>query len=213
MRVFLADDHTILREGLRALLEREADVTVVGEAADGRDALTQVLALRPDVVVMDISMPGLNGVEATRRVVEALPRTKVIGLSMHADRRYVQAMFEAGAVGYLLKNAASDELLHALRVVVEGRRYVSPALTDVLVEVLRSAPPESALVSSALTAREREVLQLLSEGHTSKEIADRMAIALSTVETHRRQIMLKLDLHSIAELTRYAIRNGVTSID
>ncbi len=213
MRVFLADDHTILREGLRALLAREADVTVVGEAADGRDALTQVLALRPDVVVMDISMPGLNGVEATRRVVEALPRTKVIGLSMHADRRYVQAMFEAGAVGYLLKNAASDELLHALRVVVEGRRYVSPALTDVLVEVLRSAPPESALVSSALTAREREVLQLLSEGHTSKEIAERMAIALSTVETHRRQIMLKLDLHSIAELTRYAIRNGVTSID
>lgn len=213
MRVFLADDHTILREGLRALLEREADVSVVGEAADGRDALTQVLALRPDAVVMDISMPGLNGVEATRRIVEALPRAKVIGLSMHADRRYVQAMFEAGAAGYLLKNAASDELIHALRVVVDGRRYVSPALTDVLVEVLRSAPSDSALVASALTAREREVLQLLAEGHTSKEIAERMAIALSTVETHRRQIMLKLDLHSIAELTRYAIRSGVTSID
>ncbi len=213
MRVFLADDHTILREGLRAILERESDVSVVGEAADGLDAVTRVLALRPDVVVMDISMPGLNGVEATRRIVEALPRAKVIGLSMHADRRYVQAMFEAGAVGYLLKNAASDELLHALRVVVEGRRYVSPALTDVLIEVLRSAPSDSALVTSTLTAREREVLQLLSEGHTSKEIADRLTIALSTVETHRRQIMLKLDLHSIAELTRYAVRSGVTSAD
>jgi len=213
VRVLLADDHQILRQGLRTLLEREPDVRVVGEATDGREAVAQAAALRPDVVVMDLSMPGLNGIEATRRIVAAQPKTKVVGLSMHADRQYVRAMFEAGAAGYLLKNSAYEELLSALRVVVGGRPFVSPAIADVVLDALRVGAREAAAAPAELTAREREVLQLLAEGHTSKEIAAQMCIALSTVETYRRHIMIKLDLHSIAELTRYAIRRGLTSVD
>ena len=213
MRVLLADDHQILRQGLRTLLEREPDVRVVGEATDGREAVAQAAALRPDVVVMDLSMPGLNGIEATRRIVAAQPKTKVVGLSMHADRQYVRAMFEVGAAGYLLKNSAYEELLSALRVVVGGRPFVSPAIADVVLDALRVGAREAAAAPAELTAREREVLQLLAEGHTSKEIAAQMCIALSTVETYRRHIMIKLDLHSIAELTRYAIRRGLTSVD
>jgi len=213
VRVLLADDHQILRQGLRTLLEREPDVRVVGEATDGREAVAQAAALRPDVVVMDLSMPGLNGIEATRRIVAAQPKTKVVGLSMHADRQYVRAMFEVGAAGYLLKNSAYEELLSALRVVVGGRPFVSPAIADVVLDALRVGAREAAAAPAELTAREREVLQLLAEGHTSKEIAAQMCIALSTVETYRRHIMIKLDLHSIAELTRYAIRRGLTSVD
>lgn len=211
MNVLLVDDHAIVREGLRAILEREPDMRVVGEGADGAGAVAQAVALRPDVVVMDVSMAGLNGVEATRRILHALPRARVVALSMHVDRQYVYAMFEAGAAGYVPKNVASEELIRALRVVAAGGSYVSPAIVGVAVEALRGARP--AAPGAALTAREREVLQLLAEGHTSKEIAERMRIALSTVETYRRHIMEKLDLRSIAALTKYAVRRGYTSVD
>lgn len=213
MRVLLVDDHRIMRDGLRAILTREPDVEVVGEAADGREAVTQAVALGPDIVVMDISMGGLNGLDATRRVLEARPKTRVICLSMHSDRRYVHAMFEAGAVGYLLKNVAAAELIQALRVVSRGQTYVSPAVADVVVEGLRSEGASGPSPPLALTARERELLQLLAEGLTSKEAAARMGIAVSTVETYRKQIMDKLGLRSVAELTKYALRHGITSLD
>jgi DNA-binding NarL/FixJ family response regulator len=211
MKILLADDHRMLRDGLEAVLAREPDLAVVGTASDGREAVAQALALRPDVVVMDVSMPGLNGMEATRRIVHEHPGSKVIGLSMHADRSYVQAMFEAGACGYLLKNAASHELVRALRAVADGKTYVSPGIGEVVVAgFVRGQAP---LAPSHLTAREREVVQLLAEGLTSKEVATRLVISVSTVETYRRQIMAKLDIHSVAELTKYAIRHGLASAD
>lgn len=214
MRVLLVDDHALMRAGLRAVLEREADVRVVGEAADGREAVAKAVALAPDVVVMDVAMPGLNGVEATRRLRDASPGARVIGLSMHADRRYVRAMFEAGAVGYLLKDSAPVELLAALRAVAERRTYVSPAIAGAVVEgFLRGDAAGRAPSAPELSPRERETLQLLAEGKTSKEVAASLDIAVSTVETHRRQIMAKLGLHTMAELTKYAIRHGLTSLD
>ncbi len=213
MRILLADDHKILRDGLRAILSKEHDMLVVGEAEDGCEAIALSRSRCPDVIVMDVSMPGLNGVEATRRVLEASPAMKVVGLSMHADPRYVHALFDAGAAGYLLKNAAAEELVLALRAVVGGRSYVSPGAADVVVAALRGDARPDPGDPSHLTTREREALQLLAEGLTSKEIAARMSIAVSTVETYRRQIMAKLDVHSIAALTRYAIRHGLTSAE
>lgn len=212
MKVMIVDDHRLMREGLRALLERE-QFEVIGEAENGAEAVTLAHDGAPDIVLMDISMPVLNGLEATRRIMSDRPNTKVIALSMNADRRYVVAMFEAGAVGYLLKNAATDELLIAIRAVAMGRKYISPAVADGLIEHVleqaRSAPPPE----RGLSPREREVLQLVAEGQSSKQIADHLGLAVPTVETHRRQIMEKLNLHSIAELTKYAVREGITSLD
>ena len=204
MNILLADDHKMMRDGLRAVLEREADMHVVGEAADGYEAIEQARAVCPDVVVMDVSMPGLNGIEATRRIVEAHPGMKVVGLSINADRRYVRAMFEAGAAGYLLKNAASDELIQALRVVARDQHYVSPAIAGAVVEgfVRHDASEQPAAQGSPadLSSREREVLQLLAEGKTSKDVALRLGVAVSTVETYRRGIAAKLGIHTVAEL-------------
>lgn len=211
MKVMLVDDHKMMRDGLRAVLEREG-IEVVGEAENGLEALAEAKRLQPDVMVIDIAMPVLNGIDATRRLVAELPDLKVIALTMNADRRYVVAMFEAGAVGYLLKRAASDELLLALRAAVRGETYVSPAVAGELVSHAL-AGPSHAKTQKPLSPREREVLQLLAEGKASKEIASLLCIALPTVETHRRQLMDKLSLRSIAELTKYAIREGITSID
>ena len=184
MKVLLVDDHEMMRDGLRALLEREPDMHVVGEAGDGYQAIEQANVASPDVVVMDISMPGLNGIEATRRIVEAHPQMKVLALSMNNDRRYVRALFEAGAVGYLLKNAASNELIQALRVVGRNQHYVSPAIADAVVEgFVRRDASEASVTPAELSSREREVLQLLAEGKTSKEIAEHLGVAVSTVET------------------------------
>lgn len=209
--VLLVDDHQIMREGLRAILETHPEIHVVGEAADGHEAIAVALATRPDVIVMDVSMRGLNGVDATRRIVSELPEVKVIGLSMHSDRRFVLAMLSAGAVGYLLKDAAADELLRALQAVVAGKTYLSPAISSIVVETALhvSRPTEV----STLSGREREVLQLLAEGLTSKDIGRKLHIAVTTVETHRRQIMDKLKLRTVAELTKYAVREGLTSLD
>lgn len=222
MKILLADDHRMMRDGLRALLEREG-LEVVAEAADGREAVTLALRLHPDVVIMDISMPQLNGIDATRKLRAEAPRTKVVGLSMNADSRYVLAMFAAGAVGYLLKSSASEELIQALRAVSAGQKYVSPAIANIVLDHLTEGPeargsqgatpaPGPQIVKS-LTVREREVLQLLAEGKASKEIATQLGVSPATVETHRRQIMQKLGLHTVAELTKYAIREGLTTIE
>lgn len=213
MKVILADDHRMVRDGLRAVLER-AGVEVVGEAATGHEALAEVRRKRPDVVVMDIGMPDLNGIDATKRMVAELPGTKVLGLSMNADRRYVIAMLEAGAVGYLLKNSASEELLNALEAVVRGETYLSSAITgSVVARAIQGSPTTRLSEERPLTVREREVLQLVAEGKSSKEIGVILHIAVPTVETHRRQIVEKLNLRTIAELTKYAIREGLTSTE
>lgn len=214
MNILVVDDHQLMRDGLRALLERESDLHVVGEAADGQEALELAPKLRPDLVLMDVSMPGLNGIEATRRMCALMPRARVVGLSMNADRRYVHAMFEAGAWGYLLKSSASDELIRAIRAVARDEKYVSPAIAGIVVDALVGGPnavPSNPLAS--LSTREREVLQLIAEGMTSKEIAARLGLAASTVETHRKQVSAKLGLHSVAELTKLAIRAGLTSVE
>lgn len=214
MRILLADDRQMMREGLRALLEKHPESEVVGEAEDGRAAVALAAELKPDVVVMDVSMPGLNGIEATKQILRDQPKTKVLALSVHADRRYALTMLEAGAVGYLIKNSASQELYRALDAVSKGQTYLSPDVARVLVDSYRNRQfPTEKAANRVLTDREREVLQLLAEGLTSKEIAVQLHLSAATVDTHRRQIMSKLDLHSVAELTKYAIREGLTSID
>ncbi|HXN34426.1 MAG TPA: response regulator transcription factor [Polyangiaceae bacterium] len=213
MKVVLADDHRMMRDGLRAVLER-AGVEVVGEASNGHEAIAEVKRLRPGILVIDIAMPELNGIDATRRLSAELPGIKVIALTMNSDRRYVIAMLEAGAAGYLLKNAASDELLTALAVVARGQTYLSPAIAGGVVDLaIGRGPAPRYGADSPLSVREREVLQLLAEGKSSKEIATVLQIAVPTVETHRRQIMDKLSLRTIAELTKYAIREGLTSAE
>jgi DNA-binding NarL/FixJ family response regulator len=185
---------------------------VVGEAGDGDKAIEEVARSRPDVVVIDIAMPGMNGVEATRRIAVETPNTKVVALSMNADRQYVIAMLEAGAVAYLLKNAASEELLIALDVVTRGETYLSPAVAGSVVEHVRGEPAARS-GPKPLSARKREVVQLVADGKSSKEIAAILHMAVPTVDTYRRQIMDKLNLRTIAELTKYAIREGLTSAD
>lgn len=213
MRVVLADDHRMMREGLRAVLER-AGVEVVGEAGNGHEAIAEAKRLLPDVVVIDVVMPELNGIEATRRLRAELPGIKVVALSMNADRRYVIAMLEAGAAGYLLKNAASEELLTALEAVARDETYLSPTIAGSAVrEAIRGWTPGHGAADRPLSARESQVVRLIAEGKSSKEIAVALDIAVPTVETHRRQIMDKLGLRTIAELTKYAIREGLTSAE
>lgn len=209
-RVVLADDHAIVREALRILLEKESDIEVVGEAGNGRNALQIVRDMGPNVVVMDIGMPELNGIEATARMMERDPELKVIALSAYTDKRYVLEMLDAGAVGYITKAAAGTELLRAIRAVVKGEVYLGSCVASVVVDRLKEHTPAHSGVR-ALGRREREVLQLLAEGHRSQAIADRLCISVATVESHRRNIMRKLDLHSVAELTKFAIREGLTA--
>lgn len=212
MKLLLCDDHKMMRDGLRAILEKEG-LEVVGEASTGRDVIQVARRLSPDIVVMDISMPDLNGIDATRALVAEFRAIKVIGLSMNADQRYVLAMFKAGAVGYLLKNAASDELIRAVRTVASGLTYVSPSIAAVVVGNVGEPAAPATTLKKPLSPREREVLQLLAEGNASKEIATRLSVSVATVESHRRQIVEKLNIHSIAQLTKYAIREGLTSTD
>jgi two-component system response regulator NreC len=211
MKILLVDDHAIVRDGLQAILAGKAGVTVVEATANGREAIAIARRLRPDVVVMDITMPGLNGIGATRQIVTELPDTKVIALSMHSDRRYIIAMFKAGASGYLLKDSAAGELLQAIEAVTNDQTYVGPAIAGAVVEALTKGEPS--VESTRLTNREGEVLQLIAEGCTSKEIASRLSIAPATAESHRRQIMSKLNLHTVAELTKFAIREGLTTVE
>lgn len=213
-RIMLADDHQIVREGLATLLEQEGDMRVVGTAADGRAAVKLAAELLPDVVVLDVGMPGLNGIEAARQITGALPATKILALSMHSDRRFVLEMLRAGASGYLLKDCAFDELAHAIRTIVAGQTYLSPRIAGVVVEgLVQQGEPGERTGGAALTPREREVLQLLAEGMATKQVAHHLGASIKTIETHRRQIMTKLELDSVAELTKYAIREGLTSLE
>jgi two-component system response regulator NreC len=215
IRVLIADDHKIMLAGLRSLLEKQTDFDVVGEAENGRKAVQMAQEKTPDVVVMDVSMPDLNGIEATKQIVESLKATRVIALSMHSDKRFVMGMLRAGASGYLLKDCASQELANAIHQVAKGKKYLSPDITGVVIDdfLLGGSQEGVATATGVLSAREREVLQLIAEGWSTKQIASHLYVSIKTIETHRRQIMKKLDLHTIADLTKYAVREGLTSIE
>ncbi|MDM7914871.1 MAG: response regulator transcription factor, partial [Candidatus Eisenbacteria bacterium] len=211
-RILIVDDHRITREGLRALLEKQAGFAVIGEADDGREAVEAVERLHPDIVIMDVTMPNLNGIEATRRILAVAPQARVIALSMHSDQRFVRQMFDSGASAYVLKDGAFDELAQAIRAVQSGDAYISARIASVIIrDFVRGTPPRGPAVSAqALSAREREVLQLIAEGKSTREIAALLSVGVKTVETHRRQIMIKLQMSSVADLTKYAIREGLT---
>jgi len=214
IKILLADDHKITRQGLRSLLEKQSDMAVVAEAEDGRTAVQMVEELSPDVVIMDVSMSDLNGVEATRQIISRNSKVKIIALSMHSDRLFVSEMLKSGACGYLLKDCAFEELARAIRAVVDGKTYLSPAISGVVVDdYLHRLSKTDSPNGQMLTNREREVIQLLAEGKSTKQIALKLHISIKTVETHRRQMMDKLDIHTVAELTKYAIRKGLTSLE
>jgi DNA-binding NarL/FixJ family response regulator len=209
IRILLADDHQILLDALRRLLSGEDDMEVVGEAKDGHSVLKLAATLRPDVVVMDISMPGMNGIEATQLLSNEYPEIRVIGLSSYNNRPHIMKMLEAGAAGYITKENSSDELLCALRAVMKRQRYLCPEAAKIIAENTKHSPMPSV---PRLGPREREVLQLVAKGDTSQIIASNLFISVSTVDVHRRNIMKKLDLHNVAALTTYAIRNGIINI-
>ena len=212
-KLLLVDDHKIMRHGIRSLLENEAGMEVLEETNNGRTAIEIARNLSPDVVIMDIAMHDLNGIEATRQITSELPEVKVIMLSMHSDRQMVADALQAGASGYLLKDCEFEELVRAIETVVTNRTYLSPEIADILVEnFVRKSPRSESSTSSVLTSREREVLQLLSEGNTTKEIATALCLSTKTVETHRRQMMEKLNIYTVANLVKYAISQGLTSL-
>lgn len=214
IRILLAEDHAVMREALRSLLDANEEFVVVGEAENGREIVAVAEKTAPDVVVMDINMPELNGIEATRQLSARCPQVKVIGLSIHVKGRMVSEMLKAGALGYVPKSSAAHELLDAIRTVMKGKMYISPEVLEDLVEARTHAASgvgESAFVK--LTEREREVLQLLAEGDSTKEIADKLCLSVPTIHTHRQHIMQKLNARSVADLVRYAIREGIISTD
>jgi len=214
IRVVLADDHRIVREGLASLLEREVDIQTVGEAGDGAEAVRLTISLSPDLVITDLSMPRLNGIEAIRRIKTRVPAIKVLCLSVHEDRERVAAIIDAGASGYLLKDCAFTELVRAVRLVAEGKVYLSPEVASVVVDGFRGKRLAThASAFSKLTTREREIVQLLTEGYATREVARQLSLSAKTVSAHREHVMAKLRFHSLAELTRYAIREGITSLD
>ena len=213
IKLLLADDHKIVRDGLKLLIERCTDMEVVAEAENGRDAVSLAVRHRPDIVVMDISMPGLNGIDATRQILDEVKGAKVIALSMHSDRQYVDGMLRAGVSGYLLKDCAADELISCIHIVRKGRICLSSGITGFLVnEYLQPTRSEAASSGPELSEREREVLQLIAEGRGTREIAEALHISVKTVETHRKNIMEKAGVRTVAELTKLAIRRGLTSI-
>ena len=213
IKVLLVDDHQIVREGLRVMLEKEHDITIVGEAEDGRRAEQLAQELVPDVIIMDVAMPDLNGIEATRQITAKLSGVKIIALSMHNDRRFVLNMLKAGAAGYILKDDAFQSLSKAIRTVMSNKSYLSHQISDMLDNHgFTSSHGTKSTDGELLSSREREVLQLVAEGKTSNQIAEKLHISAKTVETHRQQVMLKLNIKNVAELTKYAIRVGLTML-
>jgi len=213
IRILLADDHTIVREGLKGMLEREPDMKVIADVGDGRTAVKMALQEKPDVVVMDISMPDLNGIEATSQIIAELKKIKVICLSMHREKKFVGAMLRAGASGYVIKNDVTRELIGAIRKVMSGDMYLSPAIAgDVVNQFVRGRSTQAKGAFTELSEREREVLQLIAEGLSTKEIAPKLGVSEKTVAAHREHIMEKLGLHNVVELTRYALREGISQL-
>jgi DNA-binding NarL/FixJ family response regulator len=213
IRILVVDDHAIMRDGVRALLSLQDDIEIVGEAADGREALNRALELRPDVVLMDIAMPGLDGLEATRRIIRKLPSAKVLVLTQHDNREYVLTAIKAGASGYVPKRALGSELVTAVHAVHRGDSFLYPSVATVLIDGYRRGDNNLDAGFSGLTAREREILKLIAEGHTSREVGEILEISLKTVQGHRTRIMSKLDLHNRTELIKYAMRKDLVTLE
>ncbi len=214
IRIVIVEDHKIMIDGLRSLIERESDFEVINCVQDGRSAVECARKLKPDVMIMDIGLPGLNGIEATRQIIRDIENIKIIALSMHSEKKFIIEMLKAGASGYLLKDCAFDELISAIRTVSGGKNYLSPSITDTVIDnALREKEMKMPSAFSLLTDRERQVLQLLAEGRTTKQAAAELYISPKTVETHRAKIMEKLNMDNLAELTKYAVREGLTSLD
>ena len=212
--IILVDDHVIMRDGLRRLLAAESDIEIVGEADNGRQAVKIALDKNPEIVIMDIAMKDMNGIEATRQIKEENPKIKIIALSMHSERQIVIGILRAGASGYLLKDSTSTELVEAIRTVYRGRKYISQKISDVVLQEISEVKKDSEVIGvDRLTNRESEILQLIAEGNSTKRIAEVLFISPKTVESHRANIMEKLDIHNLPELTKYAIRAGLTSLD
>ncbi len=213
IKVLLADDHKIVSDCLKTLIDKQPDMKVVGEAENGRMVVALAQKLNPNIVIMDISMPDLNGIEATRQIIAKCPGVRIITLSMNSDRRYVTGMLNAGASGYLTKSCSFEELISAVRTVAANKTYLSPDISDIVIkESLSRSSTDKSSASSTLTMRECEVLQLLAEGKTVKQIAAKLCLGIKTIYTHREQIMEKLNIQSMADLTKYALREGMTSL-
>ena len=213
IKILLADDHKIVSDCLKPLINKQPDMMVVGEAENGRMVVALAQKLNPNVVIMDISMPDLNGIEATRQIIAKCPGVRIITLSMNSDRRYVTGMLNAGASGYLTKSCSFEELIRAVRAVAANKTYLSPDISDIVIkESLSRSSTEKSSVFSTLTMRECEVIQMLAEGKTVKQIAVKLCLGIKTIYTHREQIMKKLNIHSTADLTKYALREGMTSL-
>jgi two-component system, NarL family, response regulator LiaR len=214
IKIIIADDHKLMRDGLHALLGRERELEVIATAENGRVAVQLTRKLAPDVVVMDVSMPEMNGIEASRQILAESPDTRIVALSMHSDRRFVEGMLRAGVSSYVLKDSPIEELSYAIRAVMENRAYFSQEIAQTVVKgYLSKLDASEEAVAPLLTPREREVLQLIAEGKKTKEVADLLNVSVKTIETHRRQIMEKLNLRSIAQLTKFAIREGLTTLE
>lgn len=213
IRIILADDHKITRQGLRLLIEKQQDMKVVAEAKDGRTAVDLANQTPADLVIMDVTMPDLNGIEAARQIITNSPSVKVIALSMHSDNLFITEMLKSGASGYLLKDCAFEELARAIRSVMNGDTYLSPTISRAVIDDYLHRISDNISNEDVLTNREKEVLQLLAEGKSTKQIAKALYVSTKTIETHRRQIMDKLNIHNVAELTKFAIRKGFTSLD
>ena len=213
IKIMVVDEHKILREGLSTLIEKQSNMEVVGEATNGKEALDLVDKLSPNLILMDVTMPNLNGIEATRKIKSKKPDIEIIALSLHSDRRYVLGMIDAGASGYLLKECAFEELVRAINTVMNRKKYLSPGISDILIEeYVKKDTQDKTSIYAKLTPREREILQLIAEGKNTKEIARHLFISIKTVETHRRHTKKKLKVQSVAELTKIAIREGLTAL-
>lgn len=214
IRILLADDHRVIREGLRSLIDNQPDMEVVAEAENGREAVQLAIELAPDMVIMDIAMPKLNGVDATCQIIKERPGIKILGLSMHTNKQFVSYMLKAGASGYMLKSCAFDELVKAIKAIMSNHMYLAPGVSDLLVkDYVENLPEEKSAICPQLSPREREVLQLIAEGRTTKQIARDLHVSAKTVATHREHIMCKTGLNNIAEMVRYAAQIGLTSFD
>ncbi|QVY64337.1 response regulator transcription factor [Polaribacter sp. Q13] len=210
IKIILVDDHKLLRDGLRNIIEQRSNMHIIGEASDGREAIKICSKLLPNVIVMDVAMPGLNGIEATKQIHKNNPDIKIIGLSMHSSKQFIQSMFKAGAFGYLLKDGDADELIIAINTVMQSKKYLSKEINQEFLSVLKE---KKAIEKAQLSSREKEVLQLISEGNSSKQIGDILFLSPKTVDVHRNNIMKKIDLYTIPELTKYAIQEGLTSLN